>query len=165
MGNRWMMGLIAVIAAAAVGGIGFATYSSTASITVTANAGSFYVQASGGLTASSLAVGSCTSSVGPGGSISVVATNMLPGDYCNWTFVITDPGSIGGNYVSGQYATFTGPGCSQISSVGYWVPYPIPNLLPGSGNAAGFWQNETDTGSGLVSGACSATWNVVYAAA
>jgi hypothetical protein len=165
MGSKWMMGLIAVIAVAAAGGIGFATYSSTASITVTANAGSFYVQATGELTASSLTVGSCSSSVGPAGSISVTANDMLPGDYCNWTFVITDPGSIGGNYISGQLASFSGPGCSQISSYGIWTTFPIPNLNPGSANYASFWQNESDVGSGLVSGACSATWNVVYDAA
>jgi hypothetical protein len=162
---RWVLGTISVIAIAAMAGIGFATVTSTASVTVTANAGSFYVQVSGNLGASSLAVGSCTSSVGPGNSITVTSTNMLPGDYCNWTFVFTDPGSIGGNYVTGQYASFSGPGCSEIYSYGIWTTYPIPNLLPANGNYASFWQNETDTGSGLVSGACTATWNVVWSAA
>jgi len=163
---RWVLGTIGVIAVAAMAGIGFATVTATASVTVTANAGSFYVQVTGGLGANSLAVGSCTGAAGPSNSITMTSTDMLPGDYCNWTFTFTDPGLIGGNYVTGQYAVvYTGSGCSQISSYGIWTTYPIPNLLPASGNYASFWQNETDVGSGLLSGPCTLTWNVVWAAA
>ena len=67
--------------------------------------------------------------------------------------------------MSGQVAFFSGAGCSQISSYGIWTTFPIPNLSPYSGNFASFWQNETDVGNAMTAGPCSATWNVVWAAA
>jgi len=163
MSSKWLLGMISVIAVAGIAGIGFATYTSTASVTVTANAGSFYVQASGDLTAFSLAVGTCTGSAS-GPAITLVANNLLPGDYCNWTATFTDPGSVAGSFVSWSGFTFTGPGCGQLANFGFWTVFPA-TLLPGSANHASFWQNVTDTGSGAVSGTCSGTLSVTYAAA
>ena len=160
--------MISVLAIAAVAGIGFATYTSSASVTVTANAGSFYLTATGDLTASSLAVGTCTSSAGPSGSITLTATNMLPGDYCNWTYTITDAGSLPGTFVTYTFPGFSGPGCSQLTTIANYFAhlpaYPVPSVSPG-GTVASAWTNTTDTGSGAVSGSCSGTGTWTYQAA
>jgi hypothetical protein len=163
MARKWMFGLISIVAIAAVAGVGFAAYTATATVTVTANAGSFYLVASGTLTASSLSVGSCTPTM-MGNSISMVGNNMLPGDYCNWTFTYTDAGSVGGTYVSWYAPGFSGPGCGQFSFNTPWVVYPVATVAPG-GLAAQFYWNITDTGNGMVSGACSDYNTVTYAAA
>jgi len=163
MAQKWMMGLISVVAIAAVAGVGFAAYNATATVTVTANAGSFYLVADGTLTASSLAVGSCTPSMS-GTSITLTSVNMLPGDYCNWTFTYTNAGTVAGNYVSWYAPGFSGPGCSELTVNAPWVVYPVATVAPG-GLAAQFYWNITDTGSGMVSGACSDYNTVTYAAA
>jgi hypothetical protein len=164
MGNKWVLGMISVIAVAAIAGVGFATYNATASVTVTGNAGSFFVVATGTLTGSSLAVGTCTASAS-GSAITLVANNLLPGDYCTWNATFTDPGSIGGNFVSWTPFIFSGPGCTELSNGGFWTSGPSISLLPGSGNFASFVQTVSDTGAGLVSGSCSGTLSATWAAA
>ena len=163
MASNRVLGLVSVIAIAALAGVGFAAYTSTATVTVNASAGSFYLIASGTLTASSLAVGSCTASA-TGASVTFTASNMLPGDYCNWTFTDRDAGSLPGNYVTWYAPGFSGPGCSQLAVLAPWVIYPVATVAPG-GIAAQFYWNITDVGNGQVSGLCSDYNSVTYAAA
>jgi len=163
MTGKLLMGMISVIAVAAIAGIGFATYTSTASVTVTANAGSFYIQASGVLTASSLAVGTCTLSA-TGSAITLSANNMLPGDYCNWTATYTDQGSLPGSLVTWFGSGLSGSACGQFTLPNQWIIYPVATVSPG-GTAASFWANYTDVGSGTVTGSCSGTNTITYQAA
>ena len=163
MGSKWMIGVIAVISVAAVAGIGFASYSSTAVVNVSANAGSFYLVATADLTASSLAVGSC-SVIPSGNSVTIQSVNMLPGDYCNWTDTWTDAGSIGGSLVTWSPAALEGPGCGQLSFFAPWTTGPYASVAPGGVAGGGYW-NVTDTGSGAVSGACTGTVSMTYAPA
>jgi hypothetical protein len=164
MGGKLVMSLVSVIAVAAIAGIGFAAYTSSASLTVNASAGSFYLVASGSLTASSVAVGSCYVSTS-GNSLIWNMVNLLPGDYCNFTVAWTDAGSLPGTYVSYVTGPIVGPGCGQISVVAPWVTAPVPSVAAG-GTAAAFYGNFTDSGNGQVAGACTFGPEVLtYAAA
>jgi hypothetical protein len=170
MAGKWALGMMTVITVVAVAGIGFAAYNATASVNITTTAGSFYLQGTGTLTASSTAVGACTSGAGPSGTISLYGTDMLPGDYCNWTVAFTDAGSLPGAFVSwviSGTSPGTGPGCSQFWVYGYapWIvdPYVTTTVSPG-GTAASFWWNETDIGTGTVSGSCAWTGTLTESA-
>ena len=166
MAGKWVIGMISVIAIAAVAGIGFASYQQSATVTVTANAGSFYLVATATLTGSSLAVGTCTPSA-VGASVTLTATNMLPGDYCNWTFTDRDAGSLPGTYVTWYAPGFSGPGCSQFNLAPTqfpWIIYPVALVSPG-GIAAEFSWNLSDNGNGQVAGSCSDYNTVTFQAA
>lgn len=163
MARKWMMGLISVVAIAAVAGVGFAAYTATATVTVNVNAGSFYLVPAATLTASKLAVGSCTPTLS-GDTVTVTDNNLLPGDYCNWTFSYTDAGSLGGTFVSWYAPGFSGPGCSQLTTNDQWTVYPVSEVAPG-GVAASFFWNTTDTGTGQSAGLCTDYNTVTYAAA
>jgi len=153
MGGKWVMSLVSVITVAAIAGIGFAAYTSSASLTVNASAGSFYIVASAYVSSSSLAVGSCY--VTPSGnSVTLVTTNMLPGDYCVFNNNYTDAGSLPGTYVSYVTTPPSGSGCSQLSVYAPWTLGPVATVSPGGTAAAGYW-NITDVGSGTVGGACT----------
>lgn len=164
MGGKWALGILSVIAVAAVAGVGFAAYTSSATLTVNASAGSFYIVASASLGANSIAVGSC-SAAPSGNNIVLTLTNLLPGDYCNFTNAYTDAGSLPGNYVSYTPGPFTGAGCSQFSVYAPWTTSPVATVSPSGTAAAGYW-NITDTGNGAVSGSCTMGPNTLtYSAA
>lgn len=89
MARIWQIGLIAVIAAVAVGGIGFAAFTSTATINGTATGGTLNLQwtpagtpslAAGTLLETNVFDG-CSATVTPS-LITITATNLAPGDQC-----------------------------------------------------------------------------------
>jgi hypothetical protein len=163
MGSKWVMGMIAVISVAAVAGVGFAAYSSTAVVNVSANAGSFYLVATADLTASSLAVGSCNV-IPSGNSVTIQTTNMLPGDYCNFTDTWTDAGSLPGTLVTWSPAALEGAGCAALSFLAPWTAGPYSSVAAGGVAGAGYW-NITDSSNGAVAGTCTGTVSMTYAAA
>jgi len=158
MGSKWVLGMIAIISVAAMAGVGFAAYTASASVTVNGTAGSFYLVQSAVVNTSSLTSVSagCTYS-GPGAAITVTAANLLPGDFCNFTVAITDPGSIGGNW--GGYATACSGPCTQLTlTIGNTPPYQPP-LLPLSGNTDHYFVSVHDVGSGQT--AESDSWQIL----
>jgi len=157
------LAVMSVIAVAAVAGVGFATYTSTANTNVSVNAGSFYIVASATLVGSSLAVGTCSVIV-QGTSVEINATNMLPGDYCNWTNQWVDAGTIGGNLVSWSPAYMEGNGCSQLAFYAPWTNGPNAYVAPGGIAGAGYWL-VTDVGNGAVAGTCQGSVSMTYAPA
>ena len=164
MGGKLVMGLVSVIAVAALAGVGFAAYTSSASLTVNASAGSFYIVASAYVYSSSLAVGSCYVTTS-GNSITLNLVNLLPGDYCQFNNSYTDAGSLPGTYVSYVTGPFVGAGCSQFNVFAPWTTAPVASVSAGGVAAAGYW-NITDTGNGLTAGSCTiGPETLTYAAA
>ncbi|HYA10060.1 MAG TPA: hypothetical protein VEH10_00055, partial [Thermoplasmata archaeon] len=149
MARKLALGMLAVIGVVAMAGVGFAAYTASATTTVNASAGSFYLAESAVVGAQSLtsASGGCTFS-GSGNTWTLYATNLLPGDYCNWTVTVSDPGSIGGappaGYISGCSGT-----CSQLTAAAFWYG-PYGPLAPLSGNVDTFHAVVSDVGSGQV---------------
>lgn len=158
MARNWVLGVIGVIAVLGVAGVGFATYTASATVNVNATAGSFYLQESADVASSSLssASGGCTFTA-PGTSITLTASNLLPGDFCNFTVTVTDPGSIGGNWFA-PIPGCSGP-CTQLSlaaaNLGAYV-----TLLPLSANSDHFYVTITDVGTGAVSESDSWTFSL-----
>jgi len=158
MAKNWVLGVAGLIAVLGVAGIGFATYTATATVNVNATAGSFYLYESGAVASSSIssASGGCGFSA-PGTSITLTATNLLPGDYCNFTVTVTDPGSIGGNW-GAPIPACVGP-CTQLTlaaaNLGTYV-----TLLPLSANSDQFYVLVTDHGSGQVTESDSWTFTL-----
>lgn len=163
MGGKLVLSLVSLIAVAAVAGVGFAAYTSSASLTVNASAGSFYLVASASLYSSSLAVGSCSVSTS-GNNVILTLTNLLPGDYCVFNNSYTDAGSLPGTYVSYVPGGYTGSGCSQFSVFAPWTIAPVATVAAGGIAAQGYW-NITDTGSGAVAGSCTIGPNTLTYAA
>lgn len=153
MGGKLVLSLVSVIAVAAVAGVGFAAYTSSATLTVNATAGSFYLVASASLYTSSLAVGSCYVSTS-GYNVILNLVNLLPGDYCVFNNTYTDAGSLPGTYVSYAYPPFVGSGCGQLSVFAPWTTAPVASVAAGGIAAQGYW-NITDVGSGSVAGSCT----------
>lgn len=89
MARIWQIGLIAVIAAVAVGGIGFAAFTSTATINGTATGGTLNLQwtptgtpsIGAGTLVETNAFDGCSATVAPS-LITITATNLAPGDEC-----------------------------------------------------------------------------------
>jgi len=133
-------------------------------LTVNASAGSFYIVASASLTASSLAVGTCSVATS-GNNVILNLVNLLPGDYCNFTNAYTDAGSLPGTYVSYVYGPIVGAGCSQLSVNAPWTTAPVASVAAGGTAAAGYWL-ITDVGTGATPGTCTiGPETLTYAAA
>jgi hypothetical protein len=159
MGSRWIWGVIAVVSVAALAGVGFAAYVATATTTVNASGGSFYLSETSTVGSSSLSASSAACAPGtPGSAITLTASNLLPGDFCNFTVTVTDPGSIGGNGPFGVVGACSGP-CSQLSIYALWLS-PYSALAPASGNSDTFSVLVTDVGSGTVAESDSWTLTV-----
>lgn len=116
MGQRWVMGLVAVVAAVAIGGIGFAAFTTTAYIGGNAAAGTL-----GPLTwtSDSTPVGSesfdvCSQAITTTSVTSdtyvITATNLAPGDYCSYWATLNNGGSIPAN-VYAELTYYTGAAC------------------------------------------------------
>jgi len=156
MGRNWVLGLVGVIAVLGVAGIGFATYTASASVNVNATAGSFYLLQTADVSSQSLTSASagCGFSA-PGATITLTVSNLLPGDFCNFTITVQDPGSIGGNW-GGYLSACSGP-CTQLTATaGNLGAYVV--LLPLSANSDHYYLTVTDTGTGAV--AESDTWTL-----
>jgi hypothetical protein len=102
MGNRGLMVLATVVAVVAVGGIGFAAFTTTAYVNGYAQAGSlnlFWTNA-GEPTPSSSYV-TCTAAITmtstASDTLAITATNLAPGDQCKFTATLNNGGNIPAN--------------------------------------------------------------------
>jgi nitrate reductase NapE component len=102
MGNRLILGLVAIVAVVAVGGIGFAAFTTSAYINGTASAGTFVLAwegpASGTGSASYNTCGTpyATTTTNSSDTLQLSAGNLAPGDYCTFTAVLADVGTLPG---------------------------------------------------------------------
>ncbi len=132
MVSRMLLGVIAMVAVVAVGGIGFATY--TSSITVNGSAASgdlnlaFYTS---GVTDGTYAVCSVTSLTGTVATIS--ASDLSPGDSCSVTLGVANYGSLPATSESSQLTSYSGQLCG---------PYGTYNCLGVADNLNGVSLNS-----------------------
>jgi len=114
MGNRWLVAVAALVAVVAVGGIGFATFTANAYVNGNAQAGYLQLQwgaepastPSASYVACSAVVGQTTTA---GDTLTVYASNLAPGDSCNFADSLNDVGTLPGTtYAQLQVPTFYG---------------------------------------------------------
>jgi len=103
MGKRWLMGLVAVVAFVAVGGLGFAAFTTSAYINGSASAGTFQLQWQGPASGTPSAYyNTCptpyaTTTTNSSDTLVLSAGNLAPGDYCVFTAQLVDIGTLPGN--------------------------------------------------------------------
>ena len=110
MRERWMIGLVAAITVIGVGGIGFAAFTTTATVNGTATGGTEELHWSGSPTvAPTGSVTGCAPSFsdydGTGDiAMSIAATGFAPGDTCTVTETLVNGGSVGLTVATGPAA-------------------------------------------------------------
>jgi hypothetical protein len=93
MGNRIVLALVAIMAIAAVGGIGFATFTSAATVYGSGNSGNIAVAFDyGSTTGGTYAV--CTITDLIGNTVHVDATDLSGGDSCSATLGVVNNGTL-----------------------------------------------------------------------
>jgi hypothetical protein len=93
MGSRLVLALVAIMAVAAVGGIGFATYTSAATVYGSGSSGNIAVAFDyGSTTGGTYAV--CTITDLIGNTVHVTATDLSGGDSCSATLGVINNGSL-----------------------------------------------------------------------
>ncbi|MFY9717282.1 MAG: hypothetical protein WAK40_05040 [Thermoplasmata archaeon] len=101
MTNRWIVGVLGVLAVAALVGVGYSAFTATATVNGTASAGT------AAITVSTNGVGSCfypSGAPAPGAFsfsenakntvLSITITNMVPGGICSTTATVTNVGTV-----------------------------------------------------------------------
>lgn len=118
MRTKGVLVLAAIVAAVAMGGIGFATFTSTASINGSGAAGNIQLDLNG-FTDGSSAYGTCDWSnyVAPSGegpaSVTLTVTNLAPGGSCAASLGVIDDGSLP---ITSLYAVIAGTGGNYCTS-------------------------------------------------
>jgi hypothetical protein len=103
-----------------LGGIGYAAFTSTSTINVTANAGTFSLGWWGmGVYATTSTYDTCTPSVS-GSVLTVTVGNMAPGDECIITGYVTDTGTLPGTVAAGVPGPCNDGGSGMCGYVGYY---------------------------------------------
>jgi hypothetical protein len=111
MGNRLLMVMVTAVAIVAVGGIGFAAFTSTITANISSTAGTISL-VWGGFTYNAYhedgtpaTYVSCSATAGGAGyaSVSISVTNLAPGDYCVIQSNIIDAGNIPGTVTQTLY--------------------------------------------------------------
>ncbi len=152
MTKRWLVGLVVVVALVGVGGIGYAAFTSSVTLTANGNAGTLYLEwacirgeyacdtstvgvpNAGVLDSAALGYATCSFTyTDEGFGLSINASNLAPGDSC------TMPASFGGilaNFGS-LPATLTAALTSASISCGYFtfsdnLFFPSPVALGGA---------------------------------
>ena len=114
MTSKLLLGVIAMVAVVAVGGIGFATYSSSITVTGSANSGSldiaFYTYSD-----SVGAYAQCTVTSLSGSVAEVSVSDLSPGDSCTITLGVANYGSLPATSESSQLSA-TGNLCASPSA-------------------------------------------------
>jgi hypothetical protein len=117
------MGLVAVVAFVAVGGLGFAAFTTSAYINGSAGAGTFQLQWQGPATGTpSASYVSCitpyaTTTTNASDTLVLSAGNLAPGDYCVFTAQLVDIGTLPGNTY--DFITSVAGPCSWFFSDNY----------------------------------------------
>ena len=129
MRRQWVMGMVAVVALVAVGGIGFAAFSTSAYLNGAASAGTLgpLTWSNLGTTTTSSAYVTCTVVTGTQTNTSdtlvVTVGNLAPGDLCQFSGDLNNGGSIPANVYSlvTCYDQTTG-GCTVTSLYDNFAP-------------------------------------------
>lgn len=129
MGKRWMLGLVAVFAVVAVGGIGFAQFTANAYVNGSATGGIAEIHFSGSPTVTNTGYTSCS----PGFSsyndvygydnvMTITANYFAPGDWCQVSEYAVNGGSVGLSVSSGSGPYITGvSGGSGFCTASEWT--------------------------------------------
>ncbi len=124
MGNRWLVAVAAIVAVVAVGGVGFATFTATAYLNGSGQAGTIGLAwgTDPGTAGSSYYV-TCTATVittsASDDTLNVVADNLAPGDYCAVSDTLMDTGSLPGGVYT-QVTSVTETGCTTWYAADNW---------------------------------------------
>lgn len=126
MGSRMVLAMVAAIAIVAVGGIGFATFTATATVNGTATGGTAELHWSGAPTyayGSGYVTGCSPSFSGYDGTgdtvMTINAAGFAPGDYCQITETIVNGGTVGVTLSSSPGIT----GVTQAPGAPYGICY------------------------------------------
>lgn len=111
MAKRLILGLVAMIAVLVVGGVGFATYTSSVTVYGAGSSGNVHLAFDySGVTGGTYAV--CAVTHLSGATVHVTATDLSPGDSCHATLGVINNGTLPAtseatvfNYVSGTVCT------------------------------------------------------------
>ncbi len=120
MGKRLVMGLVAVVAVIALGGIGFAAFSATATINGQATAGSFGLVWGSSPTNSPTQMDSSVCSAGTASGAtwsSLSGSYFAPGDGCTFADSLTVTGNLPGTISESLTVSDTAMGCG----LQYWT--------------------------------------------
>jgi hypothetical protein len=118
MGTKWVIGVVAVVAMFAVGGIGFAAFTSSAYINGSATAGTLGpLYWTHGDPTGSESFDHCSAVIGTtfnsSDTLNFGASNLAPGDYCSYQAHLHNAGSIPANVyaevtsTSGSFCGYT----------------------------------------------------------
>lgn len=117
MVKKSLLAIATIVAVVAVGGIGFAAWTSTVTATISSTAGTFtivwgsfsYAAYHADGTPASY-VGCSASGGGSGqGNVEIAVTNMAPGDYCVISSSITDTGNVPGSVTLTEFSGVATP--------------------------------------------------------
>lgn len=164
MARNWKLGLIAVIAVAAIGGIGFSQFTSTATITGNASAGNIDLQWTPQGTPAMVATSSWDdcSAVVTASTITITAYNLAPGDDCQLPssdgVTLTNFGTIPASVT--WSVTDSAPACfGGDNSLPGAIPYTIG---PGQSLPAGGIQIDMYMYSGVGNSCQNVTGSIVF---
>ncbi len=149
MGKPWVLGLLAVVAVVAVGGIGFGAFTSSAYVQVQATTGTVGPlvwgpsPAYGGFAANDVcsAVRGTTSSAGD--TLFLTASNLAPGDICSYGDSLSNLGSLPA-VVGEQVTSASGTLCPVVA---FGDNFFSPSTLIGSGGQVSALQHTVPASS------------------
>jgi hypothetical protein len=127
MGSRLVLVMVAAVAIVAVGGIGFAAFTSSVTVNGTASAGNIVLEFASnpyGTGASTPSGATCTLQTygGTTTTISISASNLAPNQYCSFVLTITNAGSLPANSESSLFTASSGSYCSSSGEINcIWV--------------------------------------------
>ena len=121
------MAIAVIMAAVAVGGIGFATFTSSVTINGQAAAGTVNLQFDHGYATSSTPSGAtCTvvfpSITPPSPTVHALASNLAPGQYCTFTLEVKNYGTLPATSEASSYTFVSGNICNSVGQTNcIWV--------------------------------------------
>ncbi|MGI0128730.1 MAG: hypothetical protein ACREEC_01010 [Thermoplasmata archaeon] len=116
MGKRLLLGVVAMIAVVAVGGIGFAAYTSSATVYGSASSGNLalafdYGNPTGGTYAN------CAVFDLIGNTVHISATDLSPGDSCSVTLGVINNGSLPATSEATSFGFTSGSVCNSLGQM------------------------------------------------
>jgi hypothetical protein len=137
MGNRLVLAMVAAVVLVAVGGIGFAAFTATATVNGTATGGTaeLYWSGSPAVYTSGYVMGCAPSFSGSPATVMTLApTGFAPGDYCQVYETLVNGGNVGVTLSSAP--TITGISGGSGCTTGEWTisdnSGAAPALAPGN---------------------------------
>jgi hypothetical protein len=122
MSKKWVLGIATIMVAIGVGGMAFATFSSSVTINGSATAGTLTLNFDGSYSSSSTPSGAvCTISETPTVA-TITATTLQPGQYCTFNLEVKDVGTLPATSEKSAITPLSGSECTsggQIDCI--WV--------------------------------------------